>query len=374
MVLRPVFYLADFMSGDLIYRFPMDALTVDRLRSSLEPGVFDASLDLRKAAESMAEARSILALMDAGTTTLVPVLEGTSAGVGNPPISRELGEWWIPKVNGSIKSPIVSLSGPEFAGYLSHLLVTQSWTGDALDPVATARDMLREAFTTDQTVAVDLQGWVSHTDARVPVDVRLSTTDYWSAITGLQDHEDGPFEWLIRSGLVQDGWTPQRVTRTLEVGQPVMDFQRPGITLEVTAPGLAPASLLDADWSRDEARAASTVYGFGAGSGDDQVRAYESRSRMAGEPGKSRRISVRDAMSPGQLRPHVRAALARATPTNHVFPATMPTDRYTPRTGEVYSWRNDESWTQPARAGSVRCVGWAWNPRSDTYTLDLVEV
>lgn len=373
MALTPVYYLADFQTGDLVYRFPMGAVTVQSL-SSGQPGAFSAQLDLRKLGVSMTEARSILGLMDSGTTTLVPVREGVSNGIGNAPISSELGEWWVAAVSGTIKSPIVTLSGPEFAGYLQYRQVVRTWSSESADPVATARQMMWEAFRTDQTVAFIPQEWISHTGARVPVDARIGTTDYWAAIEAMQDDESGPFEWMIRTGLVQDGWTPKRVTRTLEVGQPVLALQRLDITLEVTAPGLTPASLLDADWSLDESRSASTMYGFGAGAGDDQIRSTIARARVAGEPVKSRRVTVRDATKAAQLRPHVRAALARATPSNHVFQAVMPTDRYTPAQGTVYSWRNDATWTRPARGGSVRCVGWSWNPGQDTYSLDLVEV
>ena len=371
--MKPVYYLADFASGDLIYRFPMDAITPRRLTSGF-PGQFEMALDLRALGESMAGARSVLDLMDSGTTTIVPVREGVSTGIGNPPTSSELGEWWVAEVDGTIREPIVTLSGPEFAGYLQHRLVIRDWSSQSADPVATARQMMWEALRDGQTVEFTPQEWISHTGARIPVDVRTGTTSYWDAIEGLQDAEDGPFEWVLRSGLVQDGWTPKRVTRTLEVGQPALGFQRPDITLEVTAPGLVPASLLDATWSRDEGRSASTMYGFGAGSGDDQIRSTVSRSRAVGEPVKSRRVTVRDAMTVGQLRPHVRAALARATPANHVFTAVMPTDRYTPVVGSVYSWRNDETWTVPARGGQVRCVGWGWDQREDTYSLELVEV
>lgn len=371
--MKPVFYLADFASGNLIYRFPMDALTPKSLTSGF-PGQFQMELDLRGLGESMRGARSVLDLMNAGTTTLVPVREGVSTGIGNPPTSVELGEWWVSKVEGTIRSPLVTLSGPEFAGYLQHRQVLRTWSSQSADPVATARQMIWEALRTDQTVNFIPQNWISHSGARVPVDARIGTVDYWNAIEALQDAEDGPFEWVLRSGLVQDGWTPKRVTRTLEVGQPALGFQRPDITLEVTAPGLAPASLLDAGWSRDESRSATMMYGFGAGHGDDQIRSTRARARAAGEPVKSRRVTVRTAMTTAQLRPHVRAALQRATPSNHVFSAEMPTDRYTPQVGAVYSWRNDETWTVPARGGQVRCVGWGWNQQNDTYSLDLVEV
>lgn len=371
--MKPVYYLADFESGNLIYRFPMEALTPTSLTSGF-PGQFQMTLDLRNLGESMRGARSVLDLMKSGTTTFVPVREGLSNGIGNRPISVELGEWWVSEVKGTIRSPLVTLAGPEFAGYLQHRQVLRTWSSQSADPVATARQMIWEALRTDQSVNFTPQNWISHSGARVPVDARIGTVDYWTAVAALQDAEDGPFEWMIRSGLVQDGWTPKRVTRTLEVGQPELRFTRSDVTLEVTAPGLAPASLLDATWSRDEARSATTMYGFGAGNGDDQIRSTLARGRVTGEPVKSRRVTVRTAMMAAQLRPHVRAALQRATPSNHVFSADMPTDRYTPQVGAVYSWRNDETWTVPARGGRARCVGWGWNQRDDTYSLDLVEV
>lgn len=374
MVLKPAYYLADMMTGDF-HGVTLPAESV-QLRSSLQPGEFSASVDLRKVASTMAEGRAIKDLLMAGKCTLVPIFEGISTGAANPPTSRALGEWWVSRLSGTYRSPVIEIGGPEFSGYSEEVLLTESWLGDALDPVVTTREMLQALYTTSQTIVVDLQSWVSHTGARVPVDAQLSKVNYWSAISDLQNAEGGPFEWMIRTGLELDGWAPRRVTRTLEIGQPKLWLYRPGITLEVSGPGQIPATLLDAGWSLDEARSASTVYGFGAGAGEDQVSASRSRSRVPGEPGKSRMISVRDATSRGELLRHIDAALDRMRPENHVFPGTLPTSRYTPRTGEVYSWRNDESWTMPARTDAeVRCVGWSWrSDGDDVYDLELEEV
>ncbi|MFC0673557.1 hypothetical protein [Brachybacterium hainanense] len=370
MGLTPTWYVADFMTGDLIDTFPLEGV---QLESSLRPGMFSASLDLRKTGRSMGEARELLDLLKNGKGTLVPVLEGLSNGAGNPPISRELGEWWIGQVAGTYRSPIVQISGPEFSGYAREVLLAEDFKG-TLDPVKTAREMLALLYSRSQTVAVDLQGWVSHTGARVEVDARKIRDTYWDHISDLQEAEGGPFEWMIRSGLVTTGWVPQRVTRTLEIGQPTLAFSRPDITLEVTGPGSQPASLLDAGWGWDERASASTVYGWGAGAGADQVgEAFASRSREPGEPVKNRLVTDPAAMTMDRLRRTTRAALRRFSPEERTFTATMPTDRYTPRTGEVYQWRSDPTWTRPGETGTVRCVGWSWSSsHPDDYTLDLV--
>ena len=263
------YYLADFQSGDLLDTVPLEDV---RLSSSLRPGSFSASLDLRKTGRPMSEARALLNRMRYGATTLVPIREGLSTGAGNPPTSRELGEWWITRASGTYRDPVVRLGGVEFAGYTKHLLNAEPFKGAALDPVVTARQMLDLAFTFSQNVVVDLQSWVSNTGAQVEVDVKDVTETYWDAIASLQEAEGGPFEWMIRSGLVQDGWIPTRVTRTLEVGQPVLGLNRPDITLEVAATGRA--SLVDASWGWDQENDATDIAGVGAGAGDDQVGPY----------------------------------------------------------------------------------------------------
>lgn len=371
MGLDLTYYLADFQTGNLLDTLPLESV---KLESSLRPGAFAAQLDLRKTGRSMAESRALLDLMRAGKTSLVPIREGVSTGAGNPPVSRELGEWWIAKADGSYRSPVVSLSGPEFAGYASHVVLWDDFKSVAADPVVTMRQMLWDLYTTSQTVTVDLQEWISHTSAKVEVDVRKYTTDHWSAIQDLTEAEGGPFEWVIRSGLAQDGWIPTRVTRTLEVGQPTLAFDRPDITLELSGPGRPPASLLDASWGWDEGASASIAFGIGAGHGKDQIGPVQAtRSRETGEPVKSRAITDPGAMKLAPLRRSTRAALRRFSPEERTRTARMPTDRYTPRTGEVYEWRADESWTRPAESGSVRCVGWSWSSQSpDVYDLDLV--
>lgn len=365
------FYIADFQSGDLIDTLPLESV---RLSSSLQPGQFQADLDLRKTGRSMGEARDLLDLLRAGRATLVPIREGVSTGPGNPPTSLALGEWWIASATGSHRSPIARLAGPEFAGYAKHVMLWDDFVSQSADPVVTMRQMLWDLYTTEQTVTVDLQSWISHTGARVAVDARKYTTDHWSAISDLQDADGGPFEWMIRAGLVQSGWIPERVTRRLEVGQPVLSLNRPDITLEVSAPDAPPASLVDASWGWDETASANWVFGLGAGRGDDRVGPVQStRSRVTGEPVKSRTVTDPDAMTTAQIRRVTRSSLARLSPDERVRTASMPASRYTPRTGEAYSWRADESWTRAAESGTVRCVGWSWSSQSpDVYELDLV--
>lgn len=375
MALTPTYYLADFMTGDLYGEaLPLENVS---LSSSLQPGRFSAQLDMRKLG-ALSDGYRVADLLMAGKCTLVPVLEGLSTGTGNPPTSRALGEWWVSVVSDAPPSPYLSLSGPEFEGYASEVLVTETWIYQSADPVVQLRRMLEELYTSSQTIRVDLQDWISHTDARIPVDIRTSTTDYWSAISEIQDSEDGPFEWRIGTSLDMVGWSPRRVVRTLEVGQPKLAVSRLGITLELAGPGEGPASLLSTAREWSEHRSASTVYGWGAGSGDDQIGGggvFTSRARVAGEPVKTRQVTDRAAMTEGQLRRRTRASLRAATPSEQVFPAAMPTDRYTPSVGEVYSWRMDPQWTRPAESGTRRCVGWSWSSSGpDVYQLDLTEV
>lgn len=371
MGLNLTYYLADFQTGNLIDTIPLESVS---LSSSLRPGAFAAQLDMRKTGRSMAEGRALLNLMRAGKTTLVPIQEGLSTGPGNPPVSREMGEWWISRGAGSYASPIVTIGGPEFAGYASHVVLWDDFVSQSADPVVVMRQMLWDLYTTSQSVTVDLQSWISHTGARVEIDARKYTDDHWSAIQALTDAADGPFEWVIRSGLVQSGWIPTRVTRRLEVGQPTLGFSRNDITLEVSGPGKPPASLLDASWGWDEEASASVLFGMGNGAGAKQIGPVQAaRSRQTGEPVKTRLVTDRASMSLSQLRRTTRAALRNYTPEERARTATMPVDRYTPRTGEVYQWRSDESWTRPAESGTVRCVGWSWSSQSpDVYELDLV--
>lgn len=370
MALTPTYFLADFMTGDLYGEaLPLEAVS---LSSNLQPGRFSAQLDMRKLG-GLGDGYRVMNLLRNGKCTLVPVLEGTSTGIGNPTVARELGEWWISTVSDAPPSPVVKLSGPEFSGYAKEVLLAQSWKG-TLDPVVTARQMLGALYSTSQNITVNLQSWVSHTDTKVEIDAPNLSDDYWSAISELQEAEGGPFEWLIRAGLVQVNGSPRRVTRTLEVGQPVMNFVRPGITLELTAPGAGPASITGFTRETSEHRTGSTVYGRGAGRGEDQIGTWISRAKAPGEPAKNRLITDSTALTVPVLRRRVKQALDNLSPELRVWSASMPTDRYTPRTGEVYSWRADPQWTRPGESGSVRCVGWSWSDSgADEYVLDLVE-
>lgn len=370
MVLKPTFYIADFQSGDIYgTALPLHAV---RLRSSLEPGSFSASLDVRKLG-SMGAAHALLDLLKDGKCTLVPVLEGISNGENNPPTSRVLGEWWIARVDDSPPSPIVQIGGPEFAGYLAHVLVSSTRKGD-LDAFEALRAFIGECFSTSQSVRWNPLQW--YAGKKVPVEARVTTTDYWSAISELPT-ESAPFEWMLEAGLEMDGWSPRRVTRTLIVGEPVLARPRDEIVLELAAPGNV-ASLLAVSRSRDEAQSASTVYGWGAGSGKDQIgngAVFTSRARAAGEPVKTRMITDPNAKTVPLLKKRTAQALATFTPESQEWDALMPTDRYTPLVGERYGFEMDSQWTRRAQSGMVRCVGWEWSSDGDdVYKLELVEV
>lgn len=371
MALRPTYYLADLQTGVLYGEtLPLEKVS---LSSSLEPGRFSAMLDMRKLGE-LGDGYRVRDLLLNGKCTLVPILEGLSTGVGNPPTSRVLGEWWISEVEDSPPSPFLTLSGPEFAGYAQEVLLATSRKSAALDPVGLAGDLLTELYTTGQSIVVDVQGWANA--ARVPVDFRAATVTYWDAISDLQGAEGAPFEWMIRTTLELDGWAPRRVIRTWVVGQPRLAVDVPSVTLELAAPGQGPASLTGFSRGRSEHRSASLIYGWGAGAGIDQLGPTSAaRVRQVGEPVKSRMVSDRSALTIPVLARQTRAALTRATPAEQVFPAVMPTDRYIPRTGDVYSWRVDPQWTRPAESGSRRCVGWSWKSGQahDVYELQLTE-
>ena len=371
MVLKPTYFLADFMTGTLYGEsLPLENVA---LSSSLQPGRFSARLDMRKVGK-MGDGYRIMDLLANGKCTLVPVLEGTSTGVGKPTTSRELGEWWISVVQDDPPSPYVQLSGPEFAGYARSVILAKEWKGK-LDPVVTAREMLHALFHTSQNVTVNLQSWVSQTGAKIDIDAPQLLDDYWSAIAELQKAEGGKFEWMIRAGLVQVNGSPRKITRTLEVGQPVLAASRPGVTLELTAPGEPPASITSFSQERSEHRTGSTVYGRGAGRGEDQIGTWISRAKVPGEPAKNLLITEPTALTVPVLRRRVQQALDNLSPDQQVWEATMPTNRYTPRTGEAYSWRSDAQWTRPAESRMVRCVGWSWSDSgTDEYVLQLSEV
>lgn len=369
MALIPTWFVADFMTGNMVDVLPLEDV---RLSSGVVPGRFSASLDLRKTGLSKAGARALLADLSDGRRTLVPVQEGVSTGAVSPPSSRALGEWWIAKIDASYRDPIVTLSGPEFAGYADHKLVTVDRVGDR-DPVEQARYILGDLFTSGQSVTVDRGDWTS--TVRIKMDVRKYTQSVGAALDDIGANGGAPvgFEWLIGADLELNGWSPTRVKRRLEMAQPTIRFQRPDILLEVTAPGLPVATLSDATWTRDEAASASTVYGWGAGSGKDQIGpAYTSRSLRSGEPAKTRVLSDPGAKNMQHLIYATNRGMARFTPELRELSARLLASRFTPRAGEVYEWRADESWTRAPENGQVRCTAWSWSSTDpEHYSLDL---
>lgn len=372
MVMSPQFYLADFMTGQMLG--PVLPLESVSLSSDFQPGRFSASLDMRKAAGSFRESASILKMLEAGKCTIVPIVEGLSNGTAAPDQSRVLGEWWIDDVQRTFSDPVVRLSGPEFAGYFKELLVSATWKG-AYEAWHLVRDMMREATRTDQTIAFTTGE--GRGGPLVDVEIETSKTDYWAGIESARDGDENGFEWRVVPSLIMDGVAPLAVGRTLSLGAPELRYHRLGVTLELTTPGTRPASLLDMSRGTSESASASTVYAFGTGMGKDQIKAWTSRARVPGEPIKTRMLTARDAKYPA-LKRATNRALQRASPVDKVFPVTMPTDRYIPSLGGVYSWLREPSWSMPeSESGEVRCVGWEWSQPSpgqqDQYVLQLVK-
>lgn len=372
MGLKPTFFIADMETGNLYGEtLPLEKV---RLTSSLQPGRFSASLDLRHFGPIGAGHR-VMNLLKAGKCTLVPVLEGTSRGADNPPTSTALGEWWISGVEESPPSPIVRLSGPEFSGYFKEVLSPYTWVSSAKDPLMQLRQVLWAACTADQSVAINVRSWTSTTS--VPVDIRAGTVTAWDVATDLQENDADPFEWRVEASLEMDGWSPLRVIRTLQVGQPHFAINRRDITLELAGPGRGETSLRSFSRGWSEHRSATDVHGWGNGAGDDQVGpVVSSRSRASGEPVKSRMVTDRSAMKVAQLRRSTVAARRAATPEEQVYTAVFPTGWHVPRVGNEYSWRVDEQWSRPAESGTRRCVGWSWSSGQavDAYELELTEV
>ena len=363
MGLRPTFFLAEFEGGNFIDALPLDDV---QLRSRTEPGQFSAVLDLRKTGLPMATARDLVERMKHGRTTLVAARDDGDGYVS-------MGEWWIAKVTGSYRSPIIHLSGPEFVGYMAHVLNAGTWRFER-DPVVTMRQLLSMGFRNGQYVSVDLGDQVSANGTTFEMDIRDATSDYLSLIQDLQSNPDGPFEWVMRTRLAKFEENPIGVLRTLDVGQPVLSTIRDDVTLEVTTPGLAPASLLDMSWSWDETASATHVTGRGAGHGEDQIGPVEvSRAGVEGEPRKSRLVTDPDAITVGQLRRKSHAALRRFTPEEKINTAVMPASVHMPSVGERYQWRSDETWTRPEESGTARCVGWSWQSSDpENYEIELV--
>lgn len=373
MVLSPTYYLADFFTGEFRgVALPLEAV---KLSSNFAPGQFSASLDMRKIASSFNESAQILDMLKTGRSTLVPVVESSDADVASHGPYRALGEWWISVVDATYSDPVVRLSGPEWAGYTKETLITRSWKG-TIDAWLGLRQMLARVKDYDQTIQLTLG--LRRAGFEVEVDVREGDVDYWTAIESLQDTSGGQFEWRIESSVdVVDG-VPRGVSRNLRMEAPDFRVDRTDVTLELTTPGTAPASLIDFSRTYSEHQSASTVIGRGGGAGASQLSASSSRSLADGEPAKTRLITVRDAVKTSVLRRATRKALLSQRARDAVFQVSMPTDRYTPAIGELYSWRREPSWSMPETYSyEQRCVGWSWaSPRPgtpDVYTVDLVE-
>lgn len=373
MGMNPTFYLADFMTG----RFLGPALPLESvsLSSNFQPGQFSASLDMRKVASTFKESRTLLDLMKAGKTTLVPVVETTGPMHRDAAPPRVLGEWWISKLMLTYSDPVVQMAGPEWVGYAKETITTRSWIGQE-DAFKALRNLLAQIKDFDQKI--QLTTGLERAGFEIDVDIREGDSDYWSAIQSLQDGPSGQFEWRIEPTLEYVNGAPRGVLRSLRMAAPEFRVDRTDVTLELVTPGKTPATLTEFTRTYSEHQSASTVYGRGAGMGESQLRASASRALAEGEPAKTRLLTVSDAVKNSTLRRATRAALRAQRARDHVFQVTMPTDWYTPVIGEVYSWRREPSWSMPETHSTAhRCVGWSWASAQpgthDTYKLDLVE-
>lgn len=373
MVLRPTYYLADMETGNVLETVRLHKVNI---ASNLRPGKFTAEVDLRQFG-SMANGRAFVERIQERDYTMIPANLSSERGPNGEQLSLPMGEWWIKDVSAKFRGNTVKIGGPEFEGYAEYVLVAQSFRGN-LDPIKTLADMLRLLATTSQNMSMSLG--TPSSNARIPMDIRALSTDYHSAIRSIQEDEAAPFEWRFRTFFHQPNGVIERVTRDLEVGRPVLDRDANGQALEITGPGLTPATLLDAEWSYDSGRNPTTIYGFGAGSGDDQVgvnpTVYTSRPRPTGQVPKNTVVTVKDALTTSQLKRYTRAAMSRVEPTSQVFSAQVPTQRLLPSVGRSYGWFNDETWTVPASkpGDRVRIVGWSWKSGGQNYTVDLVRM
>lgn len=367
MALTPSWFLADFQSG-VLYGEVLRLENV-RLTSSLEPGEFSADLDVRQFGE-LGTAWRVMDLLRDGKCTLVPILEGTTRGPDKPPTSTPLGEWWISDIVDSPPSPIVRISGPEFAGYYKHVLAVEDARAERINAMVAVREQLEAANSTGQNIVMDIGD--ARDEEAVALDIVAGSTTVWDGIE--EAALASGFQWRIDTGLEMEGWSPRQVTRRLNIGKPRLRREMRDIPLEISGPGAPATAVTTFTRTTRESANATGVSGWGAGSGKDQVAASTSRERRGAEPVKTRVLADPGAMTVAQLQQRVNGALREFSPQERAFTARFHAWFHIPRVGAAYSFYSDPQWTRPAASGDVYSVGWTW--RSDApefYDLDLVE-
>lgn len=356
-----IFFPADFMTGDMhSVELPLRNVSMGQ---SLAAHSFSASLDLRALSLSTVGAQQILLSLLPGRTTIV-ALEWT------PSLDRyiPLGEWLITgRRRQDGPDPVLQLTGVETSGYAQLMPLMKAWKRTSQDPVDVIRGMWQELCTTDQTISLALGG-IEDSGVTVDVDYVAGSRTYWDA---MRDVASGSVEWVMDIDVERDGTIPTRVTRTIRTGVPTLLRPRDDRVLEMTADGRGSMRSLTVD----DGLAVNRVYGFGAGSGKDQITTVEGFTRGAGEPLIGGSYSSRDALKLAQLRRETQEAVLMDRPTARTF--TASTQAWIPRLGEVYPIVKDSTALFPVAIAEdeerrVRCIEWSWTRGPvDEYQMTL---
>lgn len=368
MALTPTYFLADFQSG-VLYGETLPLENV-QLVSSLEPGRFSADLDVRKLG-ALGEAWRTTDLLRDGKCTLVAILEGTTRGSDMPPDSTVIGEWWISDIEERLPSPIVRLSGPEFAGYYKHVHSVIDTISERYNGMQAVREQVTAVNTTGQNVAMDYSGAANVLP--VGISVRKGVTTVWDGVETIAS--DSGFQWRIETGLELDGWSPRRVTRRLIYGNPRLVYDLTSVPLELSGPGSPSTAVVSFGKATREGMNATSVTGWGAGAGEDQITAGAARPRRGAEPVKSRVVTDPTVTTTAEMQERVAGVLRTFDPRLKTFTARFHAWFHTPRVGATYSWYADPQWTRPGESGEAYSAGWTWQSSNpEFYDLELVEV
>lgn len=365
------FYPADFATGNLYGRaLPLQDV---QLSSSLDAGTFSASLDMRKVARDIDDATQVLAGLNAGTFTIVPVYEGILNGAAGA-TTRAVGEWWIYRVTVSHNDPIVRFAGIEFGGYAKYRHNTTRWVQSDYDAVVAIRDAHTQLCKDGQDIQITTNSWNAR-DLRCAFDYPAGTRTYWDMVS---DFVAGRAEWRIETRLTLDDITPIRAERWLRVGVPTITIPRDDQYLEATQEGVSPASVTDTKATADVLQTPSVIHARGSGTGDGQLTATAAGGRPDGVPIVSAAMSVPEALDQQQLVREVWAAHGAMRPEQQPFTARIA--RFVPLVGEVYPWERSSSWAMPGAdtGGRIRCVAWSWSQPDaggrDEYELQLLRM
>lgn len=273
--------------------------------------------------------------------------------------TQVLGEWIVMQSAVSDPASTLDISGMEWAGYPALRSLNDNFHHENVEQMVIARKAWNQAFLSFNGAMAITIPTSGSTGVTRNMDHDSHGAYYSDVLEEIADAEDG-FEWHVDVSATFSGDVPTRANRQVVWGAPVLQRGSP-LALNMFEPGSRQGNLMSVSGGLSFARYAQSVYGIGAGEGDDRrwVGLSDPSGTNAGNLNSTKNVSFPGISDTPTLTKLTQAELERAQDLRDPYEVTARLDKLPtlPRVGYAASVNVTRSLAFPAGLSETLRIG-----------------